>query len=105
MVVSGTATSYAYMLTTRLFLGAVTAATWPCIASLTGDFFPAREWAGIYGLILSGELVGVGLGFFISGELSSLLGWRSSFFAMATSPTVVEASNQALAAVLTDLVP
>jgi hypothetical protein len=66
MVVSGTATSYAYMLTTR---------------------------------------PGVGLGFFISGELSSLLGWRSSFFAMATSPTVVEASNQALAAVLADLVP
>ena len=83
MALCATATSYTYLLVARLALGAVTAAAWPCIASLTGDFFPARERAGIYGLILSGELIGVGIGFFIAGEVSSFLGWRWSFVAMA----------------------
>jgi len=80
--VSGTSTSYIYLMATRILLGAVTAAAWPCVASLTGDFFPARERAGIYGLILSGELIGAGVGFFISGEVSSVLSWRWSFYVM-----------------------
>jgi MFS family permease len=83
MVVSGIATSYIYLLVTRCFLGAVTAAAWPSVASLVGDFFPARERAGMYGMILSGELVGVGIGFFISGEVSSIADWHWSFYAMA----------------------
>jgi MFS family permease len=58
MTVSGTATSYVYLLCCRVALGAVEAAAWPCIASLTGDFFPVRERAGIYGLVLAGELIG-----------------------------------------------
>jgi predicted MFS family arabinose efflux permease len=33
MILSGTATSYFYLLGTRLFLGAVTAVAWPCAAS------------------------------------------------------------------------
>ena len=83
MVVSGTATSYIYLLVTRCFLGAVTAAAWPSVASLVGDFFPGRERAGMYGLILSGELIGVGVGFFISGEVSSIANWHWSFCVMA----------------------
>jgi predicted MFS family arabinose efflux permease len=83
MAVSGTATSYIYLLVTRLFLGATTAAAWPCVASLTGDFFPARERAGIYGWILAGELIGSGIGFFIAGEVESFSTWRWSFYVMA----------------------
>jgi predicted MFS family arabinose efflux permease len=83
MVLSGLASSFLFLLIARVALGAVTAAAWPCTASLTGDFFPANERASIYGMILSGELIGVGVGFFISGEVSNWLGWRSAFFAMA----------------------
>lgn len=88
MVLSGTATSYAYLLGTRVALGAVTAAAWPCIASLTGDFFAGRERARVYGLILAGELIGIGIGFFISGEVSSFAGWRWSFYILAL-PAIV----------------
>jgi predicted MFS family arabinose efflux permease len=88
MVLSGTATSYGYLLGTRIFLGAITAAAWPCIASLTGDFFPARDRASIYGMILSGELIGAGLGFFIAGEVSNFSNWRWAFFVMA-SPSLL----------------
>ncbi|HJS84824.1 MAG TPA: MFS transporter [Acetobacteraceae bacterium] len=83
MAVSGLATSYLFMLLTRLALGAVTAAASPSVASLTGDFFPARDRARVYGMILAGELVGTGIGFFIGGELSSWIDWRVPFFAMA----------------------
>jgi predicted MFS family arabinose efflux permease len=80
---SGAATSFTWLLATRAAVGAVTAVAWPCVASLTGDFFPARDRAGIYGLIVGGELVGIGFGFFISGEASVLIDWHWSFYAMA----------------------
>ncbi|MFI4886167.1 MAG: MFS transporter [Steroidobacterales bacterium] len=84
--ISGFATSFSFLLVTRAIIGALTAVAWPCVASLTGDFFPARDRAGIYGLIIAGELVGMGIGFFISGEASTLLNWHWSFFAMAVPP-------------------
>ena len=80
---SGFAYSFTFLLVTRAIIGALTAVAWPCVASLTGDFFPARDRASIYGLIIAGELVGTGIGFFISGEASTLLNWHWSFFAMA----------------------
>jgi predicted MFS family arabinose efflux permease len=88
MILSGTATSYMYLLWARLMLGAVTAAAWPCVASMSGDFFPARERASVYGLILSGELIGTGVGFFIAGEVSFLIDWRWAFYALA-APSLV----------------
>jgi predicted MFS family arabinose efflux permease len=88
MIVSGIATSYWFLLLCRLALGAVTAAAWPCIASMAGDFFPARERPSIFGLILSGELIGAGFGFVIAGEVSTLLNWRWAFHAMAL-PSIV----------------
>jgi predicted MFS family arabinose efflux permease len=89
MVASGLAGSYTFLLLTRLVLGAATAVAWPSVASLTGDFFPARERAGIYGMIISGELVGAGIGFFVSGEISTLLGWHWAFIVMALPSLLV----------------
>lgn len=80
---SGAATSFTFLLVTRAVVGAVTAVAWPCVASLTGDFFPARDRAAIYGLIIGGELVGMGIGFFISGEAATFLDWHWSFYVMA----------------------
>jgi len=81
--VSGIASSFTFLLVARAVIGALTAVAWPCVASLTGDFFPARDRAAIYGLIIAGELVGMGVGFFISGEASTLLNWHWSFYAMS----------------------
>jgi predicted MFS family arabinose efflux permease len=84
--ISGFANSFSFLLVTRAIIGALTAVAWPCVASLTGDFFPARDRAAIYGLIIAGELVGMGIGFFISGEASTLINWHWSFYAMAVPP-------------------
>jgi len=82
-VASGAATSYLWLLLARVALGVVTATAGPAIASLTGDFFPAADRARMYGLILGGELAGSGVGFLISGDLSSVTTWRAAFWWLA----------------------
>ncbi len=57
----------------------VTATAGPAIASLTGDYFPSAERARMLGLILTGELVGAGIGLVVSGDLGSALSWRYGF--------------------------
>ncbi len=83
MAVSGAATSFGFLLITRVALGAVTATGGPTVSSLIGDSFAPERRARIYGLILSGELVGAGIGFLISGEVASAFGWRGAFVALA----------------------
>jgi predicted MFS family arabinose efflux permease len=77
---SGAAESYVWLIMSRIGLGAVTATAGPTIASLTGDFFPAKARARMYGFILAGELLGTGFGFVGSGYLSAILSWRYAFW-------------------------
>ena len=81
--VSGFSSSFGMLLLTRLLLGAVTATAVPAVASLTGDFFPARERGTIYGYIVAGEVVGAGLGIGVSSLVSAALGWRAAFVLLA----------------------
>lgn len=78
MVASALAPSFLGLLLTRVALGAVTATSGPTVASLIGDFFPARERARMWGLILSGELLGAGVGFLVSGDVGAA-SWRYGF--------------------------
>lgn len=79
MVGAAAAPSYSLLLAARIALGVVTATAGPAIASLVGDFFPARERARLYGYILAGELCGTGFGYVVSANLAELLSWRVSF--------------------------
>jgi predicted MFS family arabinose efflux permease len=83
MVVSGLSSSYLMLLLTRLALGGVVATAGPVIASLAGDLFPAVERGRMYGYILSGELIGTGIGFLVSGDVAAVLSWRYSFWVLA----------------------
>jgi len=83
MVASGLAGSFETLLLTRLALGTATATAGPTISSLVGDYFPTRERGRVYGMILSGELLGAALGFVVSGELASAVSWRLAFFVLA----------------------
>lgn len=75
--------SYSSLLLTRLALGAVTATAGPAIASLTGDYFPARERGRVYAYILGGEIAGTAVGFIVSGSVASLIDWRAAFLLLA----------------------
>ncbi|WP_173097212.1 MFS transporter [Actinomadura verrucosospora] len=98
MIVGGLATSYEWLLTSRVALGAVTATAGPTVASLTGDLFPHGQRAGIYGRILAGELIGAGFGLVVGGNVAAALSWRVSFWFVAVL-------GLALAAVVWRLLP
>lgn len=80
---SAFAPDYGTLLLTRLALGAVTATAGPAIASLTGDYFPAKERGRVYSYILAGEVAGTALGFIVSGTVSSAISWRAAFVLLA----------------------
>ncbi|MEU8176272.1 MFS transporter [Microbispora hainanensis] len=83
MLAGGLADSYQWLLLSRLALGAVSATAGPTLSSLIGDFFPPGERARVYGFILSGEMLGVGFGLLVGGNLANLLSWRAAFFVLA----------------------
>jgi predicted MFS family arabinose efflux permease len=80
LLVSGASTSYPMLLASRVVLGVASAFVGPLVASLIGDFFPSENRGRVYGLILAGELVGTGLGLFVSGAVAALLSWRFAFW-------------------------
>ena len=82
MLWSATASSFGQLLLARLALGAVTAAAGPIVASLSGDWFPAAERGRIYGYILTGELLGAGAGFAVTGDIAAL-SWQAAFVILA----------------------
>jgi MFS family permease len=82
MVWSATVHSFGELLLARLALGVVTAAAGPLTASLIGDYFPSTERGRIYSFVLTGELVGAGLGFAVTGDIAAL-SWRAAFFILA----------------------
>jgi len=75
-LVSGFSVSFMMLLLTRLALGAVTATAGPAVASLTGDLFGPQERSRMYGMILTGELLGAGLGVLIAGDVGAAVSWR-----------------------------
>lgn len=89
MVAGGLATSYSSLLLTRLALGVVVAVAYPVTASLTGDLFPPAERGAVYGYVLTGELVGTGVGFLVSGQLAALFSWRAGFVWLALPSLVL----------------
>src|ERR671925_1302134 len=82
MLWTATVPSFGRLLLARLFLGAVTAAAGPIVASLVGDWFAPSERGRIYGYIISGELVGAAIGFAVTGGIATL-SWRAAFVILA----------------------
>lgn len=83
MVLSGLAGSYDELVLFRLFLGIATATAGPVLASLIGDMFEPGERGRVYGLILSGELIGGGLGLEFAGTIGGATSWRVAMWLLA----------------------
>jgi MFS family permease len=82
MVWSASVSSFGMLIVSRLALGVATASAGPVIASMLGDWFPSTERGRIYSYVLTGELLGGGIGFAITGDVSAL-SWRASFLLLA----------------------
>jgi MFS family permease len=82
MVWSATAHSFGNLLVTRLFLGIATASAGPVVASMLGDWFASAERGRIYSYVLTGELLGAGVGFAVTGDIAQL-SWRLAFLILS----------------------
>ncbi|HVV75446.1 MAG TPA: MFS transporter [Mycobacteriales bacterium] len=82
MAASAAAGSFMELVVARCILGAAVAVGAPAVASLVGDYFPSSERGRIWGAVITGELVGTGVGFAVSGALASV-SWRASFLVLA----------------------
>ncbi|HLX21346.1 MAG TPA: MFS transporter [Gaiellaceae bacterium] len=82
MLWSASVSDFHDLLIARLFLGGVTAAVGPIVASLVGDYFGGSERGRIYGYILTGELLGAGFGFAVTGDIATA-SWRAAFVILA----------------------
>jgi predicted MFS family arabinose efflux permease len=82
MIWSATVSSFGRLLLARLFLGVVTAAAGPVVASMVGDYFPSEDRGRVYSYILTGELLGAGIGFAVTGDIAAL-SWRAAFVILA----------------------
>lgn len=89
MVWTGLAGSFTMLLISRIALGVVLAMAGPAVASLTGDIFPEERRARVYGYILTGDLLGSGVGFLISGNIAGVLSWRAAFIVLALPSALV----------------
>ena len=89
--VSGLANSFETLLLIRVALGFATATASPAVASLVGDLFPADERGRIWGLILSGELLGAAFGYIVAGEAATFGSgsWRYAFYVLAIPSLLV----------------
>lgn len=88
-LVSCLSVSFGMLLVTRLALGGVIAAAGPALASLFGDLVPGDERSRLWGYVLTGELVGAGLGILVAGGLSGALGWRFAMGVLALPAAVL----------------
>jgi predicted MFS family arabinose efflux permease len=88
MLWSATASSFGGLLLARIALGAVTAAAGPIVASLVGDYFESGERGRIWGYILTGELLGAGIGFAVSGDVAAI-SWRAAFVLLSVPAFVL----------------
>jgi MFS family permease len=82
MVWSATVGSFSHLVISRLFLGIATASAGPVVASMLGDWFASAERGRIYSYVLTGELLGAGVGFAVTGDVAAL-SWRLSFLLLA----------------------
>lgn len=87
MAASAAAADYRWLLASRIGLGGVAAVAGPAVASLMGDYVPAKHRAHIYGYVLCGELIGAGFGLVVAGELATI-NWRIPLVSL-TIPTFV----------------
>jgi len=82
MIWSATVSSFGMLLLTRLALGIATASAGPVVASMIGDWFASAERGKVWSYVLTGELLGAGVGFAVTGDIAAL-SWRASFVILA----------------------
>jgi predicted MFS family arabinose efflux permease len=75
---AGLATTYTFLLFSRVGVGVGEAACAPTATSWLGDLFPPNKRSRVLALFMLGVPVGGALGFFFSGPIAQAYGWRAA---------------------------
>jgi MFS family permease len=89
MGVTAGSVSFAMLFVSRMALGIVTAAAGPPVSSLIGDLYPIDRRSQALSWVRSGELVGAGAGFLVSGLVVAVFSWRAVFVVLALAGVAV----------------
>ncbi|MEX0609699.1 MAG: MFS transporter [Balneolaceae bacterium] len=73
---SGFASSFAFLLTARFFVGVSQSALSPAVYSLLADYFKPELRARVFSVYASGIFIGVGCSFLIGGSVAEMYDWR-----------------------------
>ena len=89
MGVAAAATTFAMLFVARIALGIVTAAGGPPVTSIVGDLFSSDVRGRVLGWVKSGEVIGAGAGFLITGALLPFFSWRATFVVLGALGVLV----------------
>ena len=73
---SGFASSLAFLIGARFFVGISQAALSPAVYSMLADYFKPEKRATVFSIYASGIFIGVGLSFLIGGSVATNYDWR-----------------------------
>src|SRR6202451_3151979 len=85
---SGLATSFSFLLFTRLGVGVGEAVCAPAGTSWIGDLFPVKRRARVLSLFMLGVPVGGALSFLLCGPIAQAWGWRTALVS-AAAPSII----------------
>lgn len=81
-ILSGFATSFAFLVAARLVVGLSQATLSPAVYSLLADLFSPKKRATIFSLYASGIFLGIGLSFLAGGTIAAHYSWESALVAV-----------------------
>jgi len=82
-LLSGFATSFAFLVIARVFVGLSQAMLSPAVYSYLADLFPPQKRATVFSLYASGIFLGIGASFLIGGTIANEYDWRTSLIAVS----------------------
>jgi len=87
--ISGFATSLAFLITARMFVGISESALSPAVYSLLSDYFRPEQRATVFSIYSSGIFVGIGVAFLVGGTIARLYDWRTALMAVGAPGLVI----------------
>lgn len=77
---TGLTKSFLHVLAPRMLVGVGEATLLPASAALLGRLFAPGQRATVFGLLFMGSQIGIGLAYWLAGNLGNLLSWRQVFY-------------------------
>ena len=79
---TGMAKNFLHILLPRMAIGVGEAVLHPSAAGILSRLFDARNRATVFGLFFMGSHIGLGLAYWLAGNLGESVGWRQMFFVL-----------------------